>query len=190
MREIQLTRGLVTHVDDADYNWLSQWRWQAEDRKRKDRVQYYARTNMRINGRMRRVYMRRLILNPSQGLEVDHIDGNALNNQRSNLRLATHAENMRNQAKHGGETSSAYKGVFWHKRCSRWAASILANGKRKHLGLFDDEIEAAYAYDDAARLHYGEFARVNFPERVPMFEPVLLDSPLVQLPLFELEAAS
>lgn len=96
---------------------------------------------------------------------LDHIDGDRLNNDISNLREATRQENSRNQKKpksYGGkQTTSIYKGVSWNKPIKKWISYIWIDGKNKHLGCFDSEIEAAKSYDHAAVESFGEFARVN-----------------------------
>ena len=97
-------------------------------------------------------------------LLVDHIDHNGLNNCRSNLRLSTMAQNVRNTISRGG--SSKYKGVHWCKRSKKWTGQICFNGKGHHLGGFRDEIEAAKAYDKRAKELHGEFACLNFPPAV------------------------
>ena len=97
------------------------------------------------------------------GMVVDHIDHNGLNNQKKNLRLATFTQNCQNQRRcsHG---TSKYKGVHWHKSCKKWAAAIRCDNKTYHLGYFKDEIAAALAYDSAARRLHKDFAALNFPD--------------------------
>lgn len=104
--------------------------------------------------------------------EVDHINGNGLDNRRQNLRVVSHDENMRNLRKqltfNGEPTSSKYKGVTWHKGAGKWAAKVCFQNKTHNLGLFSPtptgEIEAAYAYDRKARELFGEYAHLNFQE--------------------------
>lgn len=95
--------------------------------------------------------------------EIDHINGNPADNRLINLREATTQENCRNRKSRSG-SSSGYRGVSWNKSCQRWCAAIGAPGVPGHIGLFDDEKEAAMAYDAAASRHFGDFARLNFPE--------------------------
>ena len=96
---------------------------------------------------------------------LDHIDGNPLNNKIDNLREATSQENLRSQKKsksyNGKSTSSIYKGVSWDKRSKKWVSHIQIGGKKKHLGYFISEIDAAQAYDCAAVKAFGEFAKIN-----------------------------
>jgi len=106
--------------------------------------------------------MHRVILQ-QMGVEfeqVDHRDMNGLNNCRSNLRAATNQENGCNRNKQEKNTSGA-KGVCWDKQAQKWQAHIRVNGKRIHLGLFDDIDDAVRAYNKAAMQHFGEFARLN-----------------------------
>lgn len=98
-----------------------------------------------------------------KGMVVDHINHNGLDNRKANLRIATFSENRRNSRK-AKDTSSKYKGVSWHKNNKKWHAGININGRRKHLGSFDDEIQAAKAYDEVARKYHGEFSSLNFEE--------------------------
>jgi hypothetical protein len=95
--------------------------------------------------------------------KTDHRNGNGLDNQMLNLRPATDAENSRNRGPRPGSTS-CYKGVNWYKRSGKWQAGVRYGGVTRHLGYFADETEAARAYDSAARVAFGEFAWLNFPE--------------------------
>ena len=92
---------------------------------------------------------------------VDHVNGNTLDNRRENLRLATSSENNANRKSKGG--TSLYKGVSKDNSRDKWISSIQVNHKTKHIGRFDDEIDAAKAYDMACYKYYGEFAKLNFP---------------------------
>ena len=94
---------------------------------------------------------------------IDHINHNGLDNRRSNLRLATPAQNAANKRPIKG-AASRYKGVVWNKQIRRWAAGIKVDYQHRHLGYFRDEVSAAEAYDAAARESFGEFAYLNFPE--------------------------
>lgn len=93
---------------------------------------------------------------------VDHKDGDKLNNREMNLRVATNGQNIANSRSRKG-ASSSYLGVHWHKQNMNWVVAITKDYQQVHLGSFWDEVEAAHAYDAAARAIHGEFARVNFP---------------------------
>lgn len=104
--------------------------------------------------------MHRLILKPNKNIHVDHINGNVLDNRKSNLRECTHSQNMSNRKIHKNN-KSGYKGVYWSKSHEKWRSQIRKNNKRFFLGYFSDLIEAAKAYNKAAIKYHGEFARLN-----------------------------
>lgn len=154
--------GRVAVVDDEDYALVSQYRWYVLERaatETKSHVGPYAAANWKENGRTRHILMHCLIMGTRKG--VDHRDHDGLNNQRSNLRVATGTQNNQNmRAKRGAR--SPYKGVTWSRQKRKWQAKIKADGRIRYLGSFLSELEAAYAYDAAARELFGEFACPNF----------------------------
>lgn len=115
-------------------------------------------------GTTRKLALHTFIMDAKPGRIIDHIDGDGLNNQRSNLRLSTQCGNNQNRGKSRNNTSG-YKGVYWHSHHDKWVASISSNNKRIYLGYFDDPIEAAKAYDAAAEKYHGRFGKLNFPKK-------------------------
>jgi hypothetical protein len=153
VRFISIGHGRAVMVDAADFEWLNKHKWYGNGGP----GGYAAST---VDGKA--IFMHRLIMNAPAGLVVDHANGNRHDNRRSNLRKCTHSENRRNTRKSRG--ASRFKGVSWSRAMGKWQAKIHQNGKSIRLGYFDDEIEAAMAYDLKARELFGEFACLNFPE--------------------------
>jgi len=158
-KEIQLTQGQIAIVDDEDFDWLDQWKWKASKQRNND--WYAARRPRRGNRKKGHIFMHRLILNPSEGMQTHHIDHNGLNNQRANLRIVTAAQNQYNQRPQK-KKSSHFKGVHWASDRRKWRAQIMVNGRTYRLGQFLSECEAAKAYDNAALRYFGEYAYANF----------------------------
>jgi len=154
MKHISLTQDKFTIVDDDMYEYLSQWKWQVT----KGGNNYYAMSRIKN----KTVYMHRLVNNTPKGFHTDHINHNSLDNRKYNLRTCTTSQNLMN-SKPVNKTSK-YKGVHYFARDKNWQAQIMLNYKHYHLGYFDDEIEAARAYDAKAKELFGEYARLNFEE--------------------------
>lgn len=155
---IQLTKGQQTLVDDEDFEYLNQWRWHTS---------YYGYANRRRHIKSSRkdqkfemIKMHRLIMGAPTGMYVDHINGDKLDNRKSNLRVCTNAQNSANQQLRAANTSG-YKGVTLDKRRGKWIAQIRINYKNNFLGYFDDKIEAAQAYNRKAKEVWGEYAKIN-----------------------------
>lgn len=161
MKEIELTKGYKALVDDRDYEWLSNWKWSAND-DGKGNIRAM-RMESAGDGKLRNVKMHRAIAE-RHGLDtsryIDHRDRNSLNNQLDNLRAASHAQNNCNRKKKEG-CSSKYKGVYWRTDTLKWQAYFKSNGRYFYLGCFDCEIDAANAYNDAVIKYHGEFAILN-----------------------------
>lgn len=160
-RTIPLSRGLVTLVDPADYEWLSQFRWGAH-RTKPYGCFYAARKTSKKLGPPRMVYMHREILGLQERYRCgDHINGKTLDNRRCNLRVATPIQNGMNRGANKNNTSG-YKGVHRSQTPGKWQAVIVIHGKAKFLGGTYLTPEAAHeAYARAAREHFGEFAKCS-----------------------------
>jgi hypothetical protein len=145
-------------VDDEDYNAVSIHKWTIT---RIGHTFYAHRPIPGPKGKKKYTYLHRFLLDhPEKGLDVDHEDGNGLNNQRSNLRTCTHAENIRKKRKQKNNTSG-YVGVSLDKRNGRFHAYIKLNGKRTFIGYYKHAIDAAAAYNRKAVELHGEFAHIN-----------------------------
>lgn len=154
-KQIPLTQGKFALVDDADFEWLRQWRWRYFHAGNG-----YAGRQVKGDGKATNILMHRLILDCPKGMEIDHIDHDGLNNQRANLRLATHAENMRNRSLHKNN-SSGFTGVRFQPENNLhrpWRAAIKIDGKTKHLGMFASPEDAHEAWKKAAVAVFGAFA--------------------------------
>lgn len=150
-RFIALTQGQNAIVDVQDFSWLSQWNWHARWNERTR--SFYA---VRREGRQQ-LRMHRVIIGCKN---ADHKNHDTLDNRKENLRKCTVAQNARNKRMRILGVSG-FKGVGKHK--SKWQARICLNYKPIFLGLFNSPVEAAHAYDVAARKYHGAFAHLNFP---------------------------
>ena len=150
-KSIPLTQGKFAIVDDEDYDEIARHKW------------YY------LNGYAQRhaprgvTRMHRVIAGTPPGMDTDHINGDGLDNRRSNLRVCTHSQNMANRGRDSTNTSG-FKGVTWHKECRKWLAYTAVNRKMIHIGLFERAEDAARAYDREVVRIFGEFAAPNFPQ--------------------------
>ncbi len=155
MKQIQLTQGKIALIDDADFDLVSQKKWWAISFN--NGSLFYAAC--KISGK--RVTMHRFLLGiRDRNIIVDHADGNGLNNTRNNLRTCTNSQNVMN-SKTPFTNTSGYRCVSWCKPAKKWIAKININKKAVYLGSFADKKDAAAVYNEAAKIHYGEFARLN-----------------------------
>lgn len=155
MKLIPLTQGKFAKVDDEDFEWLSQWKWYFTG-------YYAAREERGKDGKQRAIRMHRVIADTPPELEVDHINGDKLDNRRVNLRNCVHYQNNFHQGMKKHNTSG-YKGII-QINSEKWVAKINVKGKQIYLGSYDDPKDAAKAYDIGAKQYHGEFASLNFPE--------------------------
>jgi hypothetical protein len=158
MKEVSLNNGMVFKVSDEDLEEVSKYKWYWNGN--------YIRTDVNHEDGRKRLYLHRLIAKPTDGLFVDHINGDVLNNTRENLRSVTREKNAMNLKKISG-TSSKYKGVSWNKAKKKWVSYVNVNKKRVALGYFNCETAAAIEYNKMAKISYGQYARLNFAGGVP-----------------------
>ena len=142
---------------DPGWHWLDCVKWNLNTAGNVK----YAITFIKHDGKTKRVYMHRIIMGAKRGQKVDHINGDGLYNLRENLRFCTDSQNFQNGRKRKGCTSQ-YKGIYWDKDAMKWRAQICSD-RNRYIGSFDDEVEAAKAYDAKAAEFFGEFAKLNFP---------------------------
>jgi hypothetical protein len=151
MKSIPLTKGKFALVDDGDYEYLNQFKWQLHDVS-------YAKRGKQRGGKYITILMHREIIKPPAGMGVDHINGNPLDNRRENLRVCEQSQNTANRGLNK-KNSSGMIGV--HKSHGKWRACIKVNYQNINLGHFDNLEDAVKARDEAAKKYRGEFARLN-----------------------------
>lgn len=157
MKEIQLTQGQVALVDDEDFERLDQYKWHVLFNNSN---KFYAlRTSSMVNGKRFKILMHREIINAPKNIQVDHRNGNGLDNRKENLRLCTNQQNQFNRISPNKNNKLRTKGVSWHKGHKRFCARIKFNSKNIHLGYFTVLADANQAYREAEKRYFGEFTR-------------------------------
>lgn len=158
MKEILSRQGHIILVDDEDFERINQHQWLTHIRKNN---KYYVCRFVCSNNKTTMILLHREIMGISKGFKIDHRDGNPLNNCKSNLRMATHQQNMRNRKDCHRNNKLGVKGVCFDKRSRKFRAKIQLDGKNIHLGLFNVIGDADSAYRKAEEQHFGEYARCN-----------------------------
>jgi hypothetical protein len=152
---IPLKGGMVAIVDQEDYGYLSLLPWSAHDAWGSGKI--YPKCDTKRGGVKIKKFMHTMIMNPPKGMMVDHIDGNPMNNRRSNLRVCTKGQNLLNKGM-TGLNKSGVKGVSIHRASGKWEAKCSRGRERFVIGRFDTKEEAAAAYELGAKQLHGEFA--------------------------------
>lgn len=162
--EIPLSQGLIALVDAADANMIGQWKWYALKTLRHQAIPHFyaVRNSPRGEGKRHLISIHRTILDAPKGLDVDHINGDTLDNRRANLRLATRSQNVANR--HHFANKHGYLGVAKTDSGKFFAQLQTARKTYFSPSYYLTIEEAAAAYDGLARHHFGEFARLNFPD--------------------------
>lgn len=151
---VPLTRGYEAIIDVSDVSLIDNFNWCVQKSARS----VYAVRSERRNGKQRTIFMHRVIMGEPDGLQVDHEDGNGLNNRRKNLRRATVSQNQQN-SRVRLNNKTGFKGVTYHKQNDRYRATIKAHGKQVSLGCYSTPEEAHLAYQKASIKYYGRFGR-------------------------------
>jgi len=153
MKEIKLTKEKVTIVDDCDYQRLSKFKWQA--RQNQSGIWYASRQSKGKTFRMHR-----FLLNIPIGFQPDHINGDGLDNRQCNLRIATRSQNNANCRVYKN-SPSGFKGIQWYSKKKKWRAQISKEYKRYSLGYFHNLTDACQAYNEEAKILFGNYAKLN-----------------------------
>jgi HNH endonuclease len=152
--EIQLSKDQIALIDDEDFALISEFNWRAQQNQD---GRWYA---MAWNSYPNFLLMHRYVMAANDGEWIDHRNGNGLDNRKENLRVCTPSENQARKGPQG--ITSLFKGVHWESARGKWKAVVTKDGKSHFLGRYDNEVEAAEAYDGAAKELFGEFAYTNF----------------------------
>lgn len=154
-------QNMFTEVDDEDFELLNQWKW----RGKKDGNSFYVYCK---SYKLKNKALHRIVIKAKKGEIVDHIDGNTLNNKKSNLRLCSKSQNSMNAKKRSSAKTSKYKCFYWNTERSVFKSFVcrMENRKQKkhYVGTFRNELDAAKAYNKKSKELFGEFARLNIIE--------------------------
>ncbi|MGL5440823.1 MAG: HNH endonuclease [Filifactoraceae bacterium] len=158
VKELILASGEIALIDSEDYDLVAKYKWYMHKGG-------YAARSIKKNNRTITVFLHRRLVKASSKYVVDHINGDRLDNRKANLRIVTAQQNAFNRCRNVNKKSSVYKGVFWSKEKSLWLSLIKIDGKSIHLGYFNNEIDAACAYNEKAVELFGGYARLNDVDR-------------------------
>lgn len=157
MKHIKLTKSQIAIVDDKDFELVNKYKWH----NRGGIIPYVCRSIYVKGKNPKSEYLHRMLMKPKKGYFVDHINGDTFDNRRRNLRLLSNAENCRNRTRLNKNNRSGFRGVCKWKNSNNWCSQITYNKKVIYLGSFKDKVDAAKAYNDAAKTYFGEYAQLN-----------------------------
>jgi hypothetical protein len=154
MKKIKLTKGECALVDDDDFEKINQWKWSLNDD-----IQKYPVRRQKIDGKYKKVWLHRFIMETPNNMECDHINRNTLDNRKSNLRNCTRSENQRNTLYK--KNKCGFRGVSFKNKINKWQAEIQLDNKQIYLGVFESPELAAKAYNIAANKYHANFKTLN-----------------------------
>lgn len=155
MKKIKLTQGMFALVDDMDFEYLNQWKWHYNKGRGQGRAQR-STSRKSIEGKTS-IFMHRIIMNVPKDMQIDHKNGNGLDNRKENLRVCTNMENNRNKGI-ARKNTSGVTGISWNKNYEKWHTYIKINNKFIFLGYFGDKEIAIQIRKQAEKQYFGEFA--------------------------------
>ena len=162
--KIPLSRGIFALIDESDLPLIEKHKWHVN----KSPYNIHAATNIKQENKQWKLFkMHRFILNAPKEMQVDHINHDGLDNRRENLRLCTPSQNSANRRARKNGTSK-FRGVSWHKVDRKWMVALAKEGRIEYVGRFENEIEAAKAYNTKAIELHGAFAHLNIIETHPL----------------------
>lgn len=156
--ELITRAGQAYFIDDEDFEKIKNFSWHVI---KSPYTMYVSAMKKEYGKPYTAILLHRLVMGASKGMEVDHINGNGLDNRKINLRMCSQSQNQANRQKTSKHMSSKFKGVYWCKRQKRWVAKIDCNSKRHYIGSFVNETDAAVAYNKKSAELFGDFSRIN-----------------------------